>query len=113
MNIIIENDETFIRIKNTDKYEFTKIKNLILQDKIEEIPENFKEFSMYIKNNYLSNEYEKCYGYDVKVNPEKYLFYTIKMNETIENLNNLIKENKNFTNEENNVRLKNYFNQYH
>jgi len=38
MNIVLENDKTFIRIKNTDKYEFAKIKNLILQDKIEEIP---------------------------------------------------------------------------
>ena len=38
MNIVLENDETFERIKNTDKYEFAKIKNLILQDKIEEIP---------------------------------------------------------------------------
>lgn len=109
MNIILENDETFIRIKNTDKYEFTKIKNLILQDKIEEIPENFKEFSMYIKNNYLPNEYEKCYGYDVKVNPEKYLFYTIKMNETIENLNKLIKENKTFTEEEKHCKIKKLF----
>ena len=109
MNIILENDETFIRIKNTDKCEFAKIKNLIVQDKIEEIPEHFKEFSMYIKNNYLPTEYEKCYGYDVKVNPEKYLFYTIKMNETIENLNKLIKENKTFTEEEKHCKIKKLF----
>ena len=67
-----------------------KIKNLILQDKINDIPEEiykitksenssnpqeFKEWSISIKNKFLPKEYKKSYGYDVKVNPNKYIKY--------------------------------------
>lgn len=84
---------------------WNKIKNLILQDKINDISEEiykitksensqnlqeFKEWSLSIKNKFLPKEYEKSYGYDVKVNPNKYIKYTILMNSEIENRNDEI-----------------------
>lgn len=92
-----------------DKKDFNKIKNLILLDKMDKIPENYKLWSESIKNNYLPKEYEKCYGYDVKVRPEKYLFYTIKMNETIEKLNNAIRNNNDLTEEDKRCKIKKLF----
>jgi len=92
-----------------DKKDFNKIKNLILLDKMDKIPENYKLWSESIKNNYLPKEYEKCYGYDVKVSPEKYLFYTIKMNETIEKLNNAIRSNNDLTEEDKRCKIKKLF----
>lgn len=92
-----------------DKKDFNKIKNLILLDKMDKIPENYKLWSENIKNNYLPKEYEKCYGYDVKVRPEKYLFYTIKMNETIEKLNNAIRNNNDLTEEDKRCKIKKLF----
>lgn len=92
-----------------DKKDFNKIKNLILLDKIDKIPEDYKRWSENIKSNYLPKEYEKCYGYDVKVRPEKYLFYTIKMNETIEKLNNTIRNNNNLTEEDKRCKVKKLF----
>ena len=64
---------------------------------MDEIPNDYKIWSENIKNNYLPKKYEKYYGYDVKVKPEKYLFYTIKMNEDVEKLNNIIRNNKDLT----------------
>jgi hypothetical protein len=92
-----------------DKKDFNKIKNLILLDKMDKIPENYKLWSESIKNNYLPKEYEKCYGYDVKVRPEKYLFYTIKMNETIEKLNNAIRNDNDLTEEDKRCKIKKLF----
>ena len=48
---------------------------------------NDNEYSNYvnwIKNNFLPNEIEENYGYDVKVNYQKYIIYTLKMNDYIE-----------------------------
>jgi hypothetical protein len=92
-----------------DKKDFSKIKNLILLDKMDKIPDDYKIWSENIKSNYLPKEYEKCYGYDVKVKPEKYLFYTIKMNEDIEKLNNTIRNNKDLTEEEKRCKIKKLF----
>ena len=110
-----------------DKNNFCKIKNLILLDKSDKIPEiiskindlsqpdkdilsrKYIDFSNKIKNNYLPKEYDKCYGYDVKVNPMKYLFYTIKMNKTIEDINKEIRNNKNLTDEEIRCKTKKLF----
>ena len=66
---------------------FNIVKNLILLDTIDEIPDEIKEWSKWIRNNFLPIEYEKLFGYDCKVNPSKYFYYTIKMNEEIENKN--------------------------
>lgn len=74
--------------------DFYKLKNYILSNKKDEIKEEYKEWSNYIFNHYLptielkeNNDKTNLYGYDVKVNPLKYLKYTIKMNETLENMN--------------------------
>ena len=102
MNVMKPNDDM-------DKKDFNKIKNLILLDKIDKISENYKLWSENIKSSYLPKEYEKCYGYDVKVRPEKYLFYTIKMNETIETLNNAIRNNNDLTEEDKRCKIKKLF----
>ena len=102
MNIIKPEDDL-------DKKDFSKIKNLILLDKMDKIPEDYKIWSENIKQNYLPKEYEKCYGYDVKVRPENYLFYTIKMNEDIEKLNNTIRTNKDLTEEDKRCKIKKLF----
>ena len=92
-----------------DKKEFNKIKNLILLDKIDEIPKKYQKWSKNIKDNYLPKDYEKCYGYDVKSKPEKYLFYTIKINEEIEKINNKVKKNKKLTDKEKQYKTKKLF----
>jgi len=66
---------------------FNNVKNLVLLDKIDEIPEEMQKWAFWIRNNFLPAEYEKAFGYDCKVNPTNYLFYTIKMNEEIEKKN--------------------------
>ena len=102
MNVMKLNDDM-------DKKGFNRIKNLILLDKMDKIPEDYKRWSENIKSKYLPKEYEKCYGYDVKVRPEKYLFYTIKMNETIEKLNNTIRNNNDLTEEDKRCKIKKLF----
>ena len=91
------------------KKDFNKIKNLILLDKIDNVPIQYQNWCKNIKDNYLPKEYEKCYGYDVKINPEKYLFFTIKMNEEIEKLNNKIKNNESLTDKEKQYQTKKLF----
>jgi len=66
---------------------FGKIKNAILVDCHEEIPEKYQEWSHRFREDYLPPDCIKCYGYDVKVHPEKYIYYSIKMNEKIEQMN--------------------------
>ena len=102
MNIMKPDDDL-------DKKDFSKIKNLILLDKMDKIQDGYKIWSENIKSNYLPKEYEKCYGYDVKVKPEKYLFYTIKMNEDVEKLNNIIRNNKDLTEEDKRCKIKKLF----
>jgi hypothetical protein len=97
MNIMKPNEEL-------DKKVFNKIKNLILLDKLDKIPKEYKQWSENIRNNYLPKEYEKIFGYDVKINPDKYLFYTIKMNEEIEKRNNIIKNDDTLTDEEKRIK---------
>jgi hypothetical protein len=70
--------------------EWNKVKNSILSNKLDEIPEKFKKWSNDFINTYLPKEFEKCYGYDIKINPSKYIYYTLKMNQKIEELNNKI-----------------------
>lgn len=74
-----------------DKKLFGKIKNLILLDQYEKIPIEYQPWSQMIKDQYLPKKYDVCYGYDVKIVPEKYLYYMIKMNETIEQMNKQIR----------------------
>jgi len=95
--------------KNIEKKEFNKIKNLILLDKIDEIPKKYQKWANNIKNNFLPNKYEKVYGYDVKIKPEKYLFFMIKMNENIEKYNDKINKNKKLTKEQKRIENKKLF----
>ena len=90
------------------KKEFNKVKNLILLDKLDDIPENYKEWSITLRNNFLPLEYENVFGYDCKVNPEKYIYYTLKINEEIEKRNEEIK-NSNRTEEEKRIQIKKLF----
>lgn len=100
MNIIKPEDDL-------DKKEFNKIKNLVLLDK--ELPKEYKKWGENIKKNYLPEKYEKIYGYDVKVYPEKYLFFTLKMNEELEKRNNKIKDDEKLTDEEKRIEIKKLF----
>ena len=75
---------------------------------MDEIPNNYKEWSRRIRNDFLPSTYEKAFGYDCKVNPNKYLFYTIKMNEEIEKKNDEIR-NSNKSQEEKRKQIKKLF----
>ena len=96
MNVMKPND--------IDEKEFKQIKNFILLDKLDKIQQEYKQWSENIRNNYLPKDYEKIFGYDVDVNPDKYLCYTIKMNEEIEKRNDIIKLDKSLTNEEKRIK---------
>jgi hypothetical protein len=102
MNILKPEDDL-------DKSGFNRIKNLILLDKLDQIPEVYQEWSRTIRDDYLPETCEKCFGYDVKVNPEKYLYYFLKMNKEIERRNNLVKGDNNLTGEEKRIRIKRLF----
>lgn len=91
-----------------EKRVFSKVKNLILLDKHDLIPESYRPWSLHIKNNYLPHVYEKCYGYDVKVNPDQYLPFTIKMNQVIEQQNDEIRQ-RHLPKEEERILLKKLF----
>ena len=86
-------------------FDFQRTKNLILLDKLDKIQQKYQEWSENIRNTYLPKEYEKCFGYDVKVNPDRYLFYTIKMNDEIEKRNNTIKNDDVLTEEEKRIKI--------
>jgi hypothetical protein len=93
--------------------DFYKLKNYILSNKKDEIQEEYKEWCNSIFNHYLPNiekgdDKINLYGYDVKVNPLKYLKYTIKMNETLENMNIDI-ENSDLSSEDKNKLKKKLF----
>jgi hypothetical protein len=95
LNIFIPNDLSIENDKDKEiisskKKLWNDVKNSILKDKINECPEKYKDWALDIRNNYFPQTYEKCFGYDVKVNPNKYIFYTLKMNEKIEDYNNVI-----------------------
>jgi len=62
----------------TDKRVFGKVKSLILLDHHDKIPPEYQEWSQMIKKQYLPEKYDICYGYDVKVYPEKYIFICLK-----------------------------------
>lgn len=66
------------------------IKSSLLLNKEIDLSKELKEYSDWIKDNFLplTAVSDKGHGYDVKVSPHKYLYFTIKMNEHLENLNN-------------------------
>jgi len=85
----------FLRpVSLTDDKLFKKIKNWILMDRHDLIPMEYQSWSQDIKEKYLPPAYQNCYGYDVKVNPQKYLFYMIKMNQLIEQKNQIIQRSQ-------------------
>jgi len=73
---------------------FGRIKNAILMNCHQDIPVEYQEWSQMIREEYLPRTYEKCYGYDVHVHPEKYIYYLIKMNEKIEQTNQQINDSE-------------------
>ena len=78
----------------TDDNLFKKIKNWILMNRHDLIPEDYKIWGHEIKGKYLPDEYQNCYGYDVKVNPQKYLSYLIRMNQFVEQKNQTIQDSQ-------------------
>ena len=90
---------------------FTLVKNSILRREsgTNVIPEKYKEWSQWIKKEFLPEKFEKCYGYDVKVNPDNYLFHTIKVNCEIERRNEEIRKEENLSDEEKRCRIKKLF----
>ena len=81
--------------KSIKKNIFTRVKNCIIQDKIDEIPEDYKDWAKDIKNKYLPVNYSEGKGlaYNIKAQPlNKYLECTIKMNKSIEDRNEMIKK---------------------
>ena len=92
-----------------EKHVFNKVKTLILLDQHDKIPEQYKPWSQQIKDTYLPSTYEKCYGYDVKIYPEKYLFYTIKMNQVIEEQNAQIQQNNQLSEENKRIQTRRVF----
>jgi len=66
---------------------FKKIKNWILMDRHDLIPDEYRDWSLNFREQYLPSSYQNCYGYDVHVEPYKYLYYMIKMNWIIEQYN--------------------------
>ena len=76
-----------------EKRVFNKIKTLILQNKeienhIDGVSKSYITWSKRIRKNYLPKECEVSFAYDVKVDYEPYLKYTLKMNKKIEKINN-------------------------
>ena len=69
--------------------DFRKIKNKILSDDLMNIPEEYKLWAKIIKRDYLPADYNVSYAYDVKGHAGKYLIYTLKMAEDLEELNNI------------------------
>lgn len=68
-----------------------QLKNSILHDNIsQECPKGYRWYANQIRFFYLPQEYEKSFNYDVEVDPQKYLYYTIDMNRIIEGKNNNI-----------------------
>jgi len=60
-------------------------KNSILLNKFDDVPQLYKDYSLYIKEHFLPSTCSKNYGYDAKAHPNKYIYYTLKMNDYIEN----------------------------
>ena len=95
--------------KDNKKKVFGEVKNNILLDQLYEIPEQYKSWANDIRNNYLPLEYNKNLAYDLKSSPDKYLKYTLKMNSYIEKLNETINNNDNLTSEQKRIGTKKLF----
>jgi hypothetical protein len=68
-----------------------QIKNSVLLDKIKDkCPLAYQKWANDIRMNYLPETYEESFFYDAKCHPNKYLNYTIKMNNKIEEMNDEI-----------------------
>jgi len=78
----------------TDDTLFKRIETHILQDRHDLIPDPYRAWAQMIRQEYLPPTYEKCYGYDVKAHPDKYLSYSIKMNDVIEQYNQVIQHSQ-------------------
>ena len=69
-----------------EKKEWNKIKNIILQRDIRKVPENYLDYYNKFEE-FFPKDFEKHIKYDAKKFPEKYLYYTIKINLEIDKYN--------------------------
>lgn len=90
MNLLIpedlktENIEDKELVNNMKSY-WNSLKELVLKDKVYEIGNlKHRNWAITFKDEYLPKTYQECYGYDVKVSPDKYIYYTLKMNKIAE-----------------------------
>lgn len=74
-------------IQDMPKNECAIIKNAILRDDMSKVPETHLSWALDLQQRFLPPVYEKCYGYDVLVNPDKYLYYTLELNRFYEHKN--------------------------
>lgn len=75
-----ENIEDKEEIK-TLKKKWNSIKENVLRDEIWKIEKiKHKAWAIEFRTEYLPYSCENCFGYDVKVEPNKYIYYTLKMN---------------------------------
>ena len=59
--------------------DFRQIKNNILADNLNNIPQEYQLWATLIKRDYLPAQYNKSYAYDVKGHAGKYLIYTLNI----------------------------------
>ena len=94
-NIKFKTDKKDEELIKERKKIYNLVKNSIINDDInEKCPEDYKNFALKIRNEYLPSEYDKSFYYDCKkeCNFSYYLKQTIKMNEKIEKYNNIIEK---------------------
>lgn len=113
--------------KSKKRSRFNKVMNSILLDKIEEVPEDYREWAKDFKKEYLPPDFtkvkvkvknedkyididkDKGIAYSLKAETHKFLYYTIKINRAIEDRNEEVKNNPNLTVEEKRKRTKKLF----
>lgn len=88
--------------ENKDKSYFQRRKSsiyklicCILDNKYDDIEEEYQEWFYEDKKNFIPKKFEKCLAYDCKSHPLKYLKYTIYIATQIENNNDLVREKMN------------------
>lgn len=80
-------DDNRQKIKENIKLSNTIKKSLLTNILDNNLNEDHITYFNFIKNEFLPKKFDKSHGYEVKVNPHKYLYYTIKMNDYLEKLN--------------------------
>lgn len=86
-DVKIECDKKGKELKKELNSIWNKAKNTVLGDKLDECPTVYREWATNMRNSYLPETYDTSFYYDAKCNVTKYLKYTIKLNEVLENRN--------------------------